>query len=346
MNISDTPSLRESSKESVEANEDHRLRSGKSAWLIFIVAMAVLGGLTALLTQQPYYLSLSLVGFLFAGLASAWNIIGGFGGQFSLAHSVFFAVGAYSVALTQTNFGWAPWPGLILGIGLSAVVALLLAWPLFRLRGHYFAIGTLALSLVALALANWFPWTGAALGVQIPFTQQLMVSRDAWTFIFLGFLALCVAVSLTISRSRLGFYLIAVRDDDATASAVGANPLGVKSTALAISAALTGLGGGLYVMYLGFLDPPTFLDPVHVGVLIPLCALVGGLGTIVGPVLGGLILPTLQTYMRGELSGLPPGVAESALGLMLVLVSLYFRQGFWGWIRNIGKLVQRRFARG
>lgn len=325
---------------------DHRLRSGKSAWLIFAVAMAALGVVAALLTQQPYYLSLSLVGFLFAGLASAWNIIGGFGGQFSLAHSVFFAVGAYSVALTQVNFGWLPWPGLVLGIVLAVVLALLLAWPLFRLRGHFFAIGTLALALVALALANWFPWTGAALGVQIPFSQQLITDRNVWAFIFLGFLALCLAVSLMVRRSRLGYYLIAVRDDDATASAVGANPLGVKSTALAISAALTGLGGGLYVMYLGFLDPPTFLDALQVGFLIPLCALVGGLGTIVGPVVGGLILTTLQTYMRGALSGLPPGVSESVLGLVLVLVALYFRQGIWGWLVQVGRTIQRRFRRG
>ena len=322
----------------------HGLRRTTHAWLAYGLGMVALGGIAAVLLGQPYYLTLGAVGLLFAALASAWNIIGGFGGQFSLAHAVFFAVGGYSVALTQVNFKWAPWPGLLLGIVLSAILAALLAWPLFRLRGPFFAIGTLALSAVVLALVTWMPWTGAALGVQIPFMQQPITSRPVWAFIFLGFLALCVAISLIISRSRLGFYLVAVRDDQEAAAASGANALLVKTIAFAISAGLTGLGGGLYVMYLGFLDPPTFLDAIQVGAFIPLCALIGGLGTIVGPILGGLALPTIQTYMRGALSGLPAGVSEAILGAVLVIVALFFRGGIWGWLTGLAQRIRTGHA--
>lgn len=323
----------------------HGLRSAKFSWIAYGIGMVVIGGIAALLLNQPYYLSLGAVGLLFAALASAWNIIGGYGGQFSLAHAVFFAVGGYSVALTQVNFFWPPWPGLLLAIVLSVILAALLAWPLFRLRGPFFAIGTLALSVVVLALATWFPWTGAALGVQIPFNQQPITSRPVWAFIFLGFLAVCVAVSLIISRGRLGFYLVAVRDDQEAASAAGASALWVKTIAFCISAGLTGLGGGLYVMYLGFLDPPTFLDAIQIGAFIPLCALIGGLGTIVGPIIGGLVLPTLQTYMRGAFSELPAGVSEALLGFVLILVALFFRGGIWGSITSLVRRTQARRAR-
>lgn len=342
MNRTDTLTNQVSDAPTLAAARRHGLLGARPAWLVFAGAMVVIAVITAALVNQPYYLSLAIVGILFAALASSWNIIGGFGGQFSLAHAVFFAVGGYAVALTQVNFHWPPWPGLLLGIVLSAVLAAILAWPLFRLRGPFFAIGTLALSVVALALATWFPWTGAALGVQIPFADQPITSRPVWAFILVGFLVLAVAVSLFISRGRLGFYLIAVRDDHDAAAAAGVNALGVKTTAFSISAALTGLGGGLYVMYLGFLDPPTFLDAVQIGAFIPLCALIGGLGTVIGPVIGGLLLPSLQTYLRGSLSGLPAGVSEAILGLVLILASLFFREGVWGWLSRMWRKIFRR----
>jgi len=282
------------------------------------------------LTADPYFLSLATAGLLFAGLASAWNIIGGFGGQFSLAHSVFFGCGAYSVALLQTKQGWSPWVALLVGMTVSAVVAVALAWPLFRLRGPFFAIGTLALGEVALALADYFEWTGGSRGVLIPFADQAISDPRVWAFVFLAFLAVCVAVSLAVIRSRLGYYLVAVRDDHDAASASGANPLMVKTVAFAISAALTGLGGGLFVMYLGFLDPPSFLSAVQVGAFIPLLALIGGIGTVVGPVLGGLLLQPLETYLRGSFAGLQAGLSQAIVGALLVLAALYFREGIWG----------------
>lgn len=318
------------------------IRSARSAWMYYASAIVVLAGVLLLLSPEPYFAGLLGLGILFAGLAVAWNIIGGFGGQFSLANAVFFGIGAYAVALLQVNFGISPFIGIVVGIVISMAVAAALSWPLFRLRGPYFAIGTLALSLVVLALAEYLPWTGGSLGVLIPFADQLVKDREMWGYIFLLFLAICLAVSLIVARGRLGYYLIAVRDDHDAAAAAGASPLRVKTVAFVISALLTSVGGSLYVMYLGFLDPPSFLSPIAIGAYIPLLALIGGIGTIVGPVLGGLILPPVQTYLRGELTFLPSGASEAAIGLILVLAALYFREGIWGKLVKLqGRFVRR-----
>lgn len=318
------------------------IRSARSVWMFYVGAIIVLALAIVLLRPEPYFQGLLSVGILFSSLAVAWNIIGGFGGQFSLANSVFFGIGAYSAALLQVNFGISPFIGILVGIVISVIVAAALSWPLFRLRGPYFAIGTLALSLVALALAEYLDWTGGSLGVLIPFADQVIKDRQLWPFIFLAFLALSLAVSIIVARGRLGYYLVAVKDDHDAASAAGASPLRVKTSAFVISAFLTSIGGSLYVMYLGFLDPPSFLSPIAIGAYIPLLALIGGIGTIVGPVLGGLILPPLQSFIRGELTFLPAGVTEAFIGLILVLAALFFREGIWGKIVKLHRKLVRR----
>ncbi len=311
------------------------LKPAWRAWGGFAVGMVVLALVTLVVSQDPYYRTLATGALLFAGLAVAWNILGGYGGQFSLGHSVFFAIGAYSVALLQVDFGWPWYLGLLVGIVLCASLAALVSWPLFRLRGPFFAIGTLALSEVVLALAYFFDWTGGTQGVQIPFKERPITNQELWVAIFFGYLAFCLAVSLWVIRSRLGYYLVATRDDEDAASASGANPLLVKTTAFMISAALTGLGGGFFVLYVGFLDPPSFLSALEVGAYIPLLALIGGIGTLMGPMLGAFWLQPGEAYLRGQLAGGTPGVSRLVVGIILVIVALYFREGIWGKVTQL-----------
>jgi branched-chain amino acid transport system permease protein len=330
----------------VPNTERATLKSARAAWSGYAISMLVLVLLTFLAAQDPYYRNLATTALMFAGLAVAWNIIGGYGGQFSLGHAVFFAIGAYSVALLSVNYGWPWYAGLLVGVVLCALLAALVSWPLFRLRGPFFAIGTLALSEVAFALAHFFEFTGGTRGVQIPFAERPITDRNAWIAIFLVFLALCLAVSLAIIRSRLGYYLVAVRDDEDAASASGASPLLVKMTAFAISAALTALGGGLFVLYIGFLDPPSFLSVLDVGAYIPLLALIGGIGTLVGPMLGAFLLQPGESYLRGALAGGVTGVSRLIVGVILVLAALYFREGIWGKLKTLGpKLNAMRTGR-
>jgi branched-chain amino acid transport system permease protein len=290
-------------------------------WLYYGLGMGILAVLVLLLQDDPYWLNLLSLGLVFGGLATAWNIIGGFGGQFSLGHAVFFGLGAYSVALLQTRAGWSPWLALVVAALIPAAVSLLIAWPLFRLKGPFFAIGTLALSEVVHALAVYFEFTGGRSGLRIPVTEAVITQRTTWSWVFLGFLALAVAHTVHIKNSRLGYYLIAVRDDDEAASAAGVNPLVVKTQALVISAAWTGLGGGLYVMFLGLLDPDSIMSVLLIGVRLPLIALIGGIGTIPGPVIGALLLQPGEFFLRGLLSDLPVGMTQVLIGLLLVLAA-------------------------
>ena len=243
----------------------------------------VLGLLAALIfaaSGDSFALNILSTTFLFAGLASAWNIIGGFGGQFSLGHSVFFAVGAYTTANLYLRMGVSPWLGLVPGAALAALVAALVSWPVFRLRGPFFAIATMALTEVALALGNYMESvTGGTRGMSIPFRLGLanMIFRDrlSYALLMFGFTALCLLVVLAVTRSRLGYYLQAVRDNEQAARASGIDVTRTKLAGMAISAALTGVGGGLFLMSTRVGDPGALLSLFDFGVKFALIALIG-----------------------------------------------------------------------
>lgn len=316
-------------------------RRALNPWVWFFIGIAVVGGVLFVLAGEPYFLSLATTGVFFAALASAWNIIGGFGGQFSLGHAVFFGVGGYTVALMQIHLDAPLLLSLVVALVLGGVTAAALAAVLFRLRGPFFAIGTLALNVVALAIVNFLDWTGGANGLHIPFASRAITDAKAWTVVFFVFFSLCVATALLVRTSRLGYSLIAVRDDEDAAAAAGISPLLTKTAGLIISACLTALGGGLFVSYLGFLDPPTFMSLVHISAFLPLLALVGGIGTVIGPVLGAFLLQPLSTYLRGEFAGSAAGVSELVIGLMFVLCALYFREGIWGQLKKLSSLRRK-----
>lgn len=323
----------------------------RTFWSEAPAALLVLGLLSALVylySGDTFTLNTLAAAFLFAGLASAWNIIGGFGGQFSLGHSVFFAVGAYTTANLYLKAGWSPWFGLLPAAVLAAAVACLVSWPVFRLRGPFFAIATLAFTEVALALGNYAEWlTGGTRGMSIPFRLGFanMIFRDrlSYALLMLGFAALCLLVVLAVHRSRLGYYLQAVRDNEQTARAAGIGVLRVKLTGMAISAALTGIGGGLFFMQVRVADPAALLSLFEFGVKFALIALIGGLGTVYGPVLGALVVIPLENWLRAELGGVLPGANLIVLSLCLIGAALFMKHGIVGALGR-GLALARRAA--
>ena len=302
---------------------------------VLLLVLGGMAGLAGLAAGDPFTLNMLSTTFLFAGLATAWNVIGGIGGQFSLGHSVFFAVGAYTTANLYLRLGVPPWIGVLPGAALAAGTAVLVSWPVFRLRGPFFAIATMALTEVALALANYAEWaTGGTRGMSIPFRLGLsnMIFRDRMSYALLmgGFAALCLVVALAVTRSRLGYQLKAVRDNEGAAQASGINPLRTKLAGMAISAALTGVGGGLFLMSTRVADPATLLSLFDFGVKFALIALIGGLGTVYGPLLGALLVVPLEGWLRAEFGGLAPGANVIVLSIVLILASLFLKRGIVG----------------
>lgn len=289
----------------------------------------------AVLADHPYWINILAYTYLFAGLAAAWNIIGGFGGQFSLGHGVFFGIGAYTVARLYLHGGISPWIGLIPAAALGTVVAVLISWPTFRLRGPFFAIATMAVNEVFFVLANYFEsLTGGPRGLLIPFkdgfANMIFVERWKYALLMFAFMAAVVLVSVILRRSRLGHYLLAVREDEDAARASGIDVLRVKLSGMALSAALTSVGGGLFVMYVRVIDPPTLFTLPEVGVKFALVTLIGGIGSIVGPIVGAFAVIPIENYLRGALGGWSPGAHLIVFGLVLVLASLFLKKGVVG----------------
>lgn len=308
--------------------------------------LILLVGLIFAFSGSSFALNILATTFLFAGLATAWNVIGGLGGQFSLGHSVFFAIGAYTTANLVLTFALSPWLALVPAMVLAAAFAALVSWPVFRLRGPFFAIATMALTEVMLALAMYFDTlTGGARGLSIPFKLGIenMIFRDrmSYALLMLGFLAVTLVILAAIKHSRLGYSLQAVRDNEDTAEAAGIDVLRTKLVGMAISAALMAAGGCLYLMYVRVVDPPSLFSLFDIGVKVALIALIGGIGTIYGPLLGALLIIPLENYLRAELGGTIPGSNLIVLGIVLVLTALYLRRGIMGALTGLRKRLQR-----
>jgi branched-chain amino acid transport system permease protein len=317
----------------------------------FILTAVVLLALVVLANaENSFVLNILTLTFLLGGLSTSWNIIGGFGGQFSLAHSVFFAIGAYTTANLYLKLGLTPWIGLLVSAVVGAVIACLVSAPVFRLRGPFFAIATMAFTEVAQALAMHFEqYTGGARGLIIPFhasfANMIFPTRLPYTIIMLAFVATTLIVASYIYRSKLGYYLQALRDNDSTAQASGIVVLRTKLVAMAISAALTSVGGALFMMYIRVADPPALLSLFDIGVKIALISLIGGVGTIYGPLLGALLIVPLEAWLKTQLGTQFPGASLIVLGALLVIASLYLKHGVWGAIVGLKERLQRSAAR-
>lgn len=315
----------------------------------FVLVIAALGAMIWFLARDSFALSIIVVLLLYAGLGTSWNIIGGFGGQFSIAHSVFFAIGAYTAGNLYLHWQISPWIALIPAALLAAGVGVLISWPVFRLRGPFFAIATMALTEVAIAAAHYAePVTGGASGLTIPYRSgwEWMIFRQRWAsaLLFLGYFGLTLAVAVCVFRSRLGYYLQAVRDNESAALASGIGVLRTKIIGMGISAALAGMGGVLFMMYVRIVDPHSLLSLFDVGVKIALIALIGGIGTIYGPLLGAMLVIPLDYWLRAHVGSEIPGGSQIVLGAILIFAALFLRRGIYGGLETLWTRLRR--ARG
>lgn len=275
-------------------------------------------------------------------LAQAWNILGGFGGQFSFGHALFFGTGAYVQIMAQVHGGWNPWLAMPVAMGMSALVAVLVGALSFRygLRGSYFALVTLAFAEVFRIVSLSVSFTGAGVGMMLPLQESAanmqFGSRAGFLWLVLGLVTLALLVTAWLRHSRFGAYLQAVRDNEDAARAVGVNPLRVKLGAIVLSGALMGAGGAFYVQVFQYIDPGLAYGP-HTSVEALVGAIVGGMGTLWGPVVGALALHILADLTR-NLFGQLPGINMVVYGAVLVIIVMFLPRGVVG----LGERWRRR----
>lgn len=307
-----------------------------------VAAVAVLAALPAVLSS--YAVTVLILVFFYAFLAQAWNITGGYAGQLSAGHAAFVGVGGYTSALLSMHLGVTPWLGLLAGGLLAAGLGAVIGGLGFRfgLRGFYFVLLTVAFAEVCRILASNVEAVGGALGLYITFTgdPRHFQFQDQRAYYYLA-LALMVGASGLVAgleRRRFGIYLTAIRDDEAAAEAAGVDTFRYKLGAMVLSSFLTGLGGTFYAYYLFSLQPgAVFGIPLSVEILIR--AVVGGAGTVAGPVLGSFILTPLAELSRSWFAeGGWHGAHLIAYGVLLVAVVLFLPQGAW-------PVVARRLGR-
>ncbi|WP_345468262.1 branched-chain amino acid ABC transporter permease [Deinococcus carri] len=281
---------------------------------------------------------------IFAGLAMAWNILGGWAGQLSLGHAAFVGIGAYTLTLlamperVPAFFGGpvAPWWGALLGMGLAALLAAVWGGLTFRLRGSYFTLSTIAVALVLRLVAINSDWTGGAEGLFMPELPTLfgldLFDRKVEYGLAVAFVALTLLVTHLLRRSRLGYALQAVREDEDGARALGIDPARMKLVAFMLSAALTALGGSLYAIYLNAFEPHTLLE-LPVSVQIALMAIIGGRGSIQGPVIGAILLAAFGELFRTVFAS----ANLLIYGVLILAVTLFAPNGVMGLFQRGGR---------
>jgi branched-chain amino acid transport system permease protein len=307
--------------------------------------------LVALLLAFPYlvtslfWLNLAITVLLWAALASAWNISGGLAGGLSLGHAAYFGVGAYTATLLYLRLDISPWLGMWAGALLAAIIGAAIAGLTLRLRGPFFVLATLAFGIVIhIVNVNWRDLTRGAAGLVLPFgggpENMLFAGLAPYWYIGLGLLALTVGTTVAIRRSRLGYYLVALREDEDAARSLGVRVVGCKVIASAISAGLTALAGTFYATFVQYVDPASTTQ-FEISVQIALVAIVGGMGTVLGPVLGALVVIPLGEISRAWLGG---GPALMLYGLLLVVIVLAAPRGIAGGIERLARRLRRKLG--
>jgi branched-chain amino acid transport system permease protein len=307
------------------------MRSRRGAVVFFGLA-----ALIPLVVRDAYFLDSLVLILLWGALSAAWNVAGGYAGQVSIGHASFFGIGAYSAALMVTRFGRGPWLGMLVGVVLSIGAGFIIGFLSNRLKGPYFALSTIAFSQVLLiGVSRWRGFTSGGEGIPVPYRPgfaTLGLGHVGWVYMALAMALVCFAVQVYLERSRVGYQLAGVREDEDAAEALGIATRRLKVAAITLSAALTSIGGSLWAQYVGFVDP-TYVFSVDLSVRFALNTIIGGMGTALGPFLGSILITSLETYLRATFSGVKAGFTGIYLiiyGTALILVVRFVPEGLAG----------------
>ncbi len=308
----------------------------RAALVIFGVAAVV-----PLVVRDTYFLDAVVLVLMWGALSAAWNIAAGYAGQASLGHSAFFGIGAYSAGVVSTRFNGSPWLGLLIGVALSVVAGFVVGYLSNRLRGPYFALSTIAFSQVLLIVASrWRGFTSGSEGIPVPFRPGLAtlgLGHTAWVYLALVVSLVYYAIEVSLERSRVGYQLAGVREDEDAAEALGIASRRLKVFAVTVSAALTSMCGTFWAQYVGFVDP-FYVFSIDLSIRFAINTIIGGTGVAIGPWLGSILITSLETYLRATFSGVKTGFTGIYLiiyGVVLILVVRFVPEGLAGVLERL-----------
>ncbi len=303
--------------------------------------------------DDNYWIQVFIWVLFFAYLSAAWNLIGGFAGQYSIGHAGLLGIGAYTSSLLYMHGGLSPWLGMLVGGAVAAAIGGVIGYPCFRLRGAFFSLVTIAFAEM---LRVGTELTDTVAGIEVNGVRGLLlpvrghdpagfqfVDKRYYYYVMLALLAVVLAVGWAVKRSRLGYYLAAIGDDEEAVASLGTDPARAKLLAMLLSAFFTAIGGTFYAQFILFITPTRTMS-LDFSVQMVIMAVLGGLGTVLGPLYGAVILVPIAEVTRAVWGGGLQGVHLIVYGALLMAVVLYAPQGVEGWVRRGARALVRWLA--
>ncbi|MDK2870713.1 MAG: branched-chain amino acid transport system permease protein [bacterium] len=310
--------------------------------MIFLVALTL--GILPLFFKSVFFYHVLIKTLLYAVMAQAWNIIGGYAGQVSFGHAVFFGIGAYTSTVLLRDFSLTPWLGALAGGIIATLVAALISYPTFKLKGHYFAIATFAIVEIFGELVKVWDYLEGAIGIDLPVLEEgfynfmFYKNKLPYLYVILSFFLFVFLLVRKLERMRFGYYLRAIKESQEAAEALGVNSGRYKLYAMMISAFLTALCGTFYAQYVLRVEPSTVMS-LDVSIMIVLVCVLGGAGHLWGPFVGAVILVPLSEYTRAIIGGTGKGIDLIIFGFLIMLVSTSQPKGVVGLFSSLRRRV-------
>jgi branched-chain amino acid transport system permease protein len=309
-----------------------------TAGQIVLLTLLALSVLFPWFVDSPAHQNVAILILMAAQLGVAWNIVGGYAGQVSLGHAAFYGLGAYTSTLLFSQLGLNPWLAMLAGGIVASAISLVIGWSCFRLKGHYFTMATIAVAeIVQIVFTNW-EFAGAAVGLTIPMDKQgwgalIFSSKVPYYYIALGLLLVTLLVNFLIEKSYLGCYFRAIKDEPDAARSLGVNLSRYKQVAFAVSSFFTALGGSLYAQKELYIDPGSVLG-TGLSIKMALVSILGGIGTLFGPVIGAGVLTMIDEGTRAMFGGSGRGTDLIIYSALIIVIAVFYPTGVMGWFKN------------